>query len=81
MDKELEQWYEDQFTMFSTTGWKSLMEQVKEMVTTYNDLRRIPDQDKFQFTKGQLDILDWLSGWAEKVETSYKDLKDASKDL
>lgn len=81
MDRETEEWYDNQFIMFSNTGWKDLKEQIKGMINTYNDLRKINDSDKFHFARGQLDILDWLDNWEDKVETTYKEIKDASKDL
>jgi len=73
---ELQQWYEEQFNLFNTQGWKDLIEQMKEMQKNYENLRNLPSDDTLKFRQGQLDILDWITGWQTSVEQNFKELQN-----
>jgi hypothetical protein len=73
---ELQQWYEEQFNLFNTQGWKDLVEQMKEMQKNYENLRNLPSDDTLKFRQGQLDILDWITGWQTSVEQNFKELQN-----
>lgn len=75
MTPELQQWYEDQFNMFSSGGYLALIEKMKEMQVNYENLRNLKNTDDLYFRKGQLDILDWLLSWKNSVEQAFKDLQ------
>ena len=75
MTPELQQWYEEQFNLFNTQGWKDLIEQMKEMQKNYENLRNLPSDDTLKFRQGQLDILDWITGWQTSVEQNFKELQ------
>ena len=76
MTPELRQWYEEQFNLFNSQGWKDLIEQMKEMQKNYENLRNLPSDDTLKFRQGQLDILDWIIGWQESVEQNFKELQN-----
>ena len=76
MTPELRQWYEEQFNLFNSQGWKDLIEQMKEMQKNYENLRNLPSDDTLKFRQGQLDILDWIVGWQESVEQNFKELQN-----
>lgn len=76
MTDELRNWYEEQFTLFNTQGYKDLIEQMKEMQKNYENLRNLPSDDTLKFRQGQLDILDWIIGWQESVEQNFKELQN-----
>lgn len=76
MNEELKQWYEAQFDMFNEQGYKDLLLTVNEMRETYQNLRNLPSEDTLRFRQGQLDILDWLAGWQNSVESNYKELQN-----
>ena len=78
MDKETELWYENQFDMFYKQGWKDLVEQVKELRDSYNQVSTIKDEKELHKRLGQLDILDWLVNWEESVNASFKDLQNVT---
>lgn len=81
MDKETEQWYDNQFDMFNLPGWKELIEQAKDIRENASKIGLINTSDQLFFVKGQLDILNWLIGWENKVNEVFKDLKDAQEAL
>lgn len=72
MDQETQQWYEDQFLMFSTQGWKDLIDKATDMQKSYESIRTLSDDDRLHYRRGQLDILDWLVGWKSSVDEQYK---------
>lgn len=76
MNEELKQWYEAQFDMFNEQGYKDLLHTVNEMRENYQNLRNLPSEDTLKFRQGQLDILDWLAGWQNSVESNYKELQN-----
>ncbi len=76
MNEEDTKWYEDQFELFSTAGYKALVSKVKEIADNLDTLRNTSTESSLQFKKGQLDILDWLAGWEGSVEATYKDLNN-----
>ena len=76
MNEEDTKWYEDQFELFSTAGYKALVSKVKEIADNLDTLRNTSTESTLQFKKGQLDILDWLAGWEGSVEATYKDLNN-----
>ncbi len=80
MDKELQKFYEEAFSMMATVGWKDLMEDLNKVKTNYNDLSTVADTQELYFRKGQLDILNWLLGLKSSYEKTYEDLQ-ASGDI
>ena len=80
MDKELEIYYEETFSMMSTKGWAMLIEDFQKLKASLNDLSTVADTQELYFRKGQLDILNWLLGLKSSYEKTYEDLQ-ASGDI
>ena len=76
MNPELEVYYENQFHMTSSQGWKDLTEKVKEMVQKDSNLMTVKDKEELFKRQGRLDILTWLLNWRELCEITYKDLQN-----
>jgi hypothetical protein len=76
MDQKLQKYYEDQFSMFASPGWKEVINKIDELFDHYNDIEHCTDEKMFQFRKGQLDILRWLSTWEETVKETYEGLEN-----
>ena len=74
MDKELQKYYEDRFSMMVTSGWKDLVEDAEGMLNEYNKVTNIGASTSVDFRKGQIDILTWLIGLKDISELSYKEL-------
>lgn len=62
--------------MFSTVGWKDLVEDILELKKPIADIRSIKTDDALHYRKGQLDIIDWLLGLKEISEKAYQELKE-----
>jgi hypothetical protein len=79
MDRELQQHYEEQFSLFLTQGWKDFVENCKELRTQYGNLLTVPDAPTLHKRHGQLDILDWVINRKGMYEQAYKQLKEEAE--
>lgn len=78
MNKELQTYYEERFSMTSTQGWKDLMEDLEIMQKTYADISRLKTVEELHFSKGQLDIINWMLNIRKVSEEAYSQLNDPS---
>ena len=78
MDKDLQEYYENSFTMMSTQGWKDMMEDFQKLKSNINDITLTTDTQDLFFRKGQLDILELVLNRRETCEKVYEELTDAS---
>lgn len=76
IDKELQTYYENQFDLFSSQGFRDFIEQVQNMYESYNEVTVLKDEKQLFFVQGQLDILQWLLKWQDTVLAAYKNLQD-----
>jgi hypothetical protein len=76
MDKELEKYYEERFSMMSTQGWKDLIEDIDNMVNALNNISVVQDEKDLMFKKGELSILTWLKTLREVSERAFEELNE-----
>jgi hypothetical protein len=76
IDVELQKYYEQRNDMFSTQGWKDLVEDVENLRKPLFNIKSIKTQDELQFRKGQIDIIDWVLGLKEMSDKAHKDLQE-----
>jgi hypothetical protein len=76
MDKELERYYEDAFSMMSTQGWTDLMEDIERVKNSYDKLSSVTETHPLDFRRGQMDILNWLYGLRGLYEKAYEELQE-----
>ena len=74
MDETDKKWYEDQFDLFSSPGYKALVEKAKEIAENIDTVKGISSESVLWYHKGQLVNLEWFIGWQSAVESSYKEL-------
>lgn len=77
-DKELMEYYENQFSMMSMVGWKELMDDLQKIKDNVNNLSLVSDAHELFFRKGQLDILELLLKRKEACEKVYEELQNDS---
>ena len=75
MDKELQVYYEETFSMMSTKGWTLLMEDFQALKASLNDLSTVTDTQTLYFRQGQLDILNLVLQRKEVCEKAYEELQ------
>lgn len=74
MDKELQKYYEDRFSMMASTGWTDLVDDATNMFKAVNNLAPVTSETELYFRKGQLDILQWILTLKESSATAYEQL-------
>jgi len=75
MDKELQVYYEEMFSMMATKGWSLLMEDFQALKASLNDLSTVADTQTLYFRQGQLDILNLVLQRKEICEKAYEELQ------
>lgn len=76
MNEEDKLWYEGQLDLFSTQGYKDFVSQATTMKEALDTLYGVDTVEKLHNHKGQLEILNWITGWQTAVESSYKELSN-----
>lgn len=79
MEQSLQKYYEEQFSMMSTDGWKDLMDDLSKLKVSINDLSLVTDTQDLFFRKGQLDILDLLLSRHDTCEKVFQELQGESE--
>ena len=74
MDKKLQSYYEDRFSMMATQGWQDLMEDAQQMFDALNQVLPIQNEAELHLKRGQLDILQWMLSLKNVSEQSYEQL-------
>jgi hypothetical protein len=78
MDREIQKYYEGQFSMMATQGWADLMEDLQKFRTSINELSTVVDEQSLFFRKGQLDVLDLVLSRKQACEKAYEEIQDAT---
>ena len=81
MDKELQEYYENAFSMMSSKGWADLIEDFTALKEKINDLSTVTEPTDLYFRKGQLDILGLILERRKMCEKVYEELNDVSTDV
>jgi len=76
MDKALQTYYEETFSMMATKGWKLLMEDLTKIKNTVNELSTVQDAQSLFHRQGQIDILNLLLTRKEACERAYEELTE-----
>jgi hypothetical protein len=74
MDKALQKYYEDRFSMMASTGWTDLLDDAKEIFKAVNNLAPVTNEADLFFRKGQLDILQWFLSLRDSSASAYEQL-------
>jgi len=75
LDRELQDYYENRFSMMSSQGWVDFIEDTQQLFDTYNKINTADSFEEFHKRKGQLDILQWILTLKTASEQSYEELQ------
>lgn len=75
MDRNLEKYYEQQFEMLSTPGWKDLLITVDQILEHESNINAIKDEKDLFKRQGRVEMLNWLKNWKASCEETFKQLK------
>jgi hypothetical protein len=79
MDKELQHYYEETFSMMATEGWKALMEDLEKLKQELENIRTVKDAQTLSYRQGQLDILDLILNRKKTCEEIYEQLQQEER--
>jgi hypothetical protein len=80
MDKKLQSYYENRFSMMATSGWQDLMEDAQQLFDSLNQVMPIQNETELQLKRGQLDILNWLLNLKPASEAAFEQLMSGDTD-
>lgn len=75
MQKELQEYYENRFSMMATQGWKDLIEDLEIMITATDTLAGIDNEQQLHFKKGEMSILNWIKNLRDASAEVYEQLQ------
>lgn len=76
MEKELQKYYEERFSMMGSTGWKDLTIDIESMIDSLNNISSITDEKILHFRRGEMSILVWLKNLRGVSEQAYEELNE-----
>lgn len=74
MEKELQKYYEERFSMMGSVGWKDLTIDIESMIDSLNNISSITDEKTLHFRRGEMSILVWLKNLRGVSEQAYEEL-------
>ena len=74
MDKELQEYYDNYFSLFQHAGWKQLMEDLEDTTESF-DVLKLKDAKELHYAQGQLNILNTLLNWKDSMSNAYENIK------
>lgn len=81
MDKELQKYYDERFSMMVTVGWQDLMEDLQVLLDQYSNIDSVTAEASVDFRKGQVDILKYILGLQELSERAYEELQSGTQNI
>jgi hypothetical protein len=81
MNKELQTYYENRFTMMATQGWIDLLEDLEIMIEATNTLAGVDTEQQLHFKKGEMSILNWIKNLRDASAEVYDQLQQEEKEL
>jgi hypothetical protein len=81
MNKELQTYYENRFTMMATQGWIDLLEDLEIMIEATNTLAGVETEQQLHFKKGEMSILNWIKNLRDASAEVYDQLQQEEKEL
>ena len=80
MDQETQQYYDNYFSLFTTDGWKQLVQEFNNNAVQINSVEATKDANDMFFRKGQLNILAHLLNMETIVNTNYEEANKPSEE-
>jgi hypothetical protein len=81
MQKELQDYYENRFSMMATQGWVDLIEDLEIMIKATDTLAGVDTEQQLHFKKGEMSILNWLKNLRDASAEVYEQLQQDEEEL
>lgn len=71
MDKELQDYYENYFSLFNHVGWKQLMEDLEDAADSFNILN-VEGAKELHVMQGKLQMLNQMLNWEDAISNAHE---------
>ena len=75
MNRELQDYYENRFSMMATQGWKDLLEDIDLMLSSTDTVKGVETVEQLHFRKGEVSIMTWIKNLKQSSEEVYEQLQ------
>lgn len=75
MNRELQDYYENRFSMAATQGWRDLLEDIDLMLSSTDTVKGVETVEQLHFRKGEVSIMSWLKNLKQSSEEVYEQLQ------
>jgi hypothetical protein len=75
MNRELQDYYENRFSMMATTGWQDLLEDIDLMLSSTDTVKGVDTVEQLHFRKGEVSVMTWLKNLKQSSEEVYEQLQ------
>ena len=75
MNRELQDYYENRFSMMATSGWRDLLEDIELMLSSTDTVKGVETVEQLHFRKGEVSIMTWLKNLKQSSEEVYEQLQ------
>jgi hypothetical protein len=75
MNRELQDYYENRFSMAATQGWRDLLEDIDLMLSSTDTVKGVETVEQLHFRKGEVSIMMWLKNLKQSSEEVYEQLQ------
>jgi hypothetical protein len=75
MNRELQDYYENRFSMMATQGWRDLLEDIDLMLSSTDTVKGVETVEQLHFRKGEVSIMTWLKNLKQSSEEVYEQLQ------
>lgn len=75
MNRELQDYYENRFSMTATQGWRDLLEDIDLMLSSTDTVKGVETVEHLHFRKGEVSIMTWIKNLKQSSEEVYEQLQ------
>lgn len=73
MDKELEEYFNNYFELFRSSGWKQLIDDLNENKVVIDSIESAKDEQDLYFRKGQLNVIGTILNLETSINNSHEE--------
>jgi hypothetical protein len=75
MNRALQDYYENRFSMMATPGWQDLLEDIDLMLSSTDTVKGVETVEQLHFRKGEVSIMTWIKNLKQSSEEVYEQLQ------
>ena len=75
MNRELQDYYENRFSMMATPGWQDLLEDIDLMLSSTDTVKGVDTVEQLHFRKGEVSVMTWIKNLKQSSEEVYEQLQ------